>query len=343
MHAMPNDLVNNYVGGANTKLAQKEGSNEEFQLADRCASHDRDSASSQAEMKARRMATGNSTPKNRADRTRFEIGSDRDPMMVLKWYHPHLTRHAADCTLLEAAPEGCYLLRPSSDKSGDYVLSVKLSSSVQHIKVIKALSGGYKFGNCSFQNLESFRRHCEVEKPVIGGDSGITVILRYPYSRYIEDTHQYTDVVHHAVSNMVESGSDSENENEDDSWESIKDGLFVDPTTGKQINLAQTLAFSSREGYLTKLGQFRKSWRVRWFVLKNCILSYYKTKQSQKPIKSLNMAEAIAVEYDNSKDKEHCFRIKFPSRTFYVYANSTEDCQQWVELLQPLVRSQKKL
>ena len=293
-------------------------------------------------MNDRKMATsiGNSTPKaNSVRAARYEIGSDSDPMMVLQWYHPHLTRHAADCMLLETAPEGCYLLRPSSDKKGDYVLSVKLSSSVQHVKVTQALSGGYKFGNCSFHNLESFRRHCEVEKPVIGGDSGITVLLRFPFSRFIDDTHQYTDVVHHAVSKMVD--SDEESEDESDSMESIKDGIFVDTETGKEINLFKTLAVSSREGYLTKLGQIRKSWRVRWFVLKNCMLSYYKTKQSSKPIKSLDMRDARAVQYDDSKKKDFCFRIDFPSRSLYIYANSIEDCQQWVELLQPLVKSQR--
>ena len=285
------------------------------------------------------MAALNNSPRIKADRAQYEIGSDSDPMMVLNWYHPHLTRHAADCMLLESAPEGCYLLRPSSEKMGDYVLSVKLSSSVQHVKVTKSLSnsGGYKFGNCSFQNLESFRRHCEVEKPVIGGDSGITVLLRFPFSRYIDDTHQYTDVVHHAVSNMVDSESESEHDSE--SVESIKEGIFVDVETGKQINLAQTLAVSSREGYLTKQGRIRKSWRVRWFVLRSRTLTYYKTKQSKTPIRSLDLSQATAVEYDDSKKKDFCFRIDFPSRSLFIYANSIEDCQQWVELLKPLVRT----
>ena len=284
-----------------------------------------------------RLVTGHSPSPSGRRRDHYQIGSDSDPMMILNWYHPHLTRHAADCMLLESAPEGCYLLRPASESFGDYVLSIKLSSSVQHVKVSRNLSGGYKFGNCSFQNLESFRRHCEVEKPVIGGDSGITVLLQFPYSRYIDDTHQYTDVVHHAVSNMVDSGSESDNDSE--SVDSIKEGIFVDAETGKQINLAQTLAVSSREGYLTKLGQIRKSWRVRWFVLRNRTLTYYKTKQSKKPIKSLDLGQATAVEYDDSKKKDFCFRIDFPSRSLFIYANSIEDCQQWVELIQPIVRS----
>ncbi len=30
------------------------------------------------------------------------------PMMALEWYHPNLTRHAADCMLIDNAPEGSY-------------------------------------------------------------------------------------------------------------------------------------------------------------------------------------------------------------------------------------------
>ena len=43
---------------------------------------------------------------------------------LIRWFHPHLTRHAADCILIDNAPEGSYLLRPVED-SGHYALSVK--------------------------------------------------------------------------------------------------------------------------------------------------------------------------------------------------------------------------
>lgn len=45
-------------------------------------------------------------------------------MLDNRWFHPHLTRHAADCILIDNAPEGSYLLRPVED-SDHYALSVK--------------------------------------------------------------------------------------------------------------------------------------------------------------------------------------------------------------------------
>lgn len=263
---------------------------------------------------------------------RGKVADETDePMMALSWFHPFLTRHAADCMLIDNAPEGSFLLRSSSDyqtnPSYGYVLSVKLSSSVQHIKVAK-LGSGYSFGNSTFENVESFRRHFELEKPVIGGDSGITVVLKFPYSRFINESHFYTDVVHHAVTNMLDSFSDSE---EEDGEVSSQDSTHSDP--------AQPQPISSKEGYLTKQGRIRKSWKCRWIILRGNTLSYYKTKQSKQPIDRLDMNRALSVEYDNSKQKDYCFRVEFSHRTYYFYSASAEDSQHWVELLRSKVQA----
>ena len=243
---------------------------------------------------------------------------ESDPMLSLNWYHPHLTRHAADCMLIDNAPEGSYLLRASSDfqTDGSYVLSVKLSSSVQHVKIVTS-EAGYRFGNSTFQNVESFRKHFELERPVIGGDSGVTVLLRFPYARFINEARVYTDVVHHAVTNMLDSSTESEEDTQSEG----------------SLNEMPHQAISSKEGFMTKQGKIRKNWKCRWFVLRNNMLSYYKKKLSRRPIDRLDLSRALAVEFDNSKQKDGCFRIELPNRTYYMYAASPEDCHQWVELL----------
>lgn len=244
-----------------------------------------------------------------------------DPMSVLSWYHPGLTRHAADCMLIDNAPEGSYLLRPSTNHERDnsYVLSVKFYSSVQHIKVTNA-SRRLTFGNSTFESMQSFRKHFEQERPVIGDDSGITVILRFPYKRFVRESHFYTDVVHHAVTNMLPSASNSENS----SVENLADEL------GESYN---PQAVSSKEGFLTKQGWIRKNWKKRWFVLRGSMLSYFRTKQSRYPIDSLNLSKAQGIDYDNSRHKQYCFSIEFKKRTYYLQASCAEDCQLWVEFI----------
>ena len=247
-------------------------------------------------------------------------GDTSEPLSVLSWYHPGLTRHAADCMLIDNAPEGSYLLRPSTNHERDdsYVLSVKLSSSVQHIKVTN-ISGRLMFGNSTFETIQSFKRHFEQERPVIGDDSGITVVLRFPYKRFVRDSHFYTEVVHHAVTNMLGSTSDlsSSSENLASEW----------------MDSSLPHAVSSKEGYLTKQGWIRKNWRTRWFVLRGNMLSYFRSMQSPHPIDTLNLRKAHAVGYDYSRHKQHCFSIKFKKRTYYMQASSSEDCRLWVEFI----------
>ena len=46
------------------------------------------------------------------------------PVLLFRWFHPHLTRYAADCVLIDNAPEGSNLLQPVED-SEHYAISVK--------------------------------------------------------------------------------------------------------------------------------------------------------------------------------------------------------------------------
>lgn len=246
------------------------------------------------------------------------------PMLALSWYHPFLTRHAADCMLIDNAPEGSYLLRPSSNykKDRSYVLSAKLSSSVQHVKVSNS-QGRLVFGNSTFDSVESFKKHFEKEKPIIGSDSGVTVILHKPYKRVV-DEGVYTDVVHHAVTNMVDSSSESDAEMAADDAAGIGD-----PRTG----------VTSKEGFLVKEGKIRKSWKTRWFVLRGIRLSYFRTKESNRPIDRIDLMHARAVDNCEYKQRQYCFSVELPRRTYYFQASCAEDRQQWVDILRSQVRA----
>lgn len=250
---------------------------------------------------------------------------EENPMLTLSWFHPFLTRHAADCMLIDNAPEGSYLLRPSSnhDKDHSYVLSAKLSSSVQHVKVSYS-KGKFVFGNSTFDNVESFKKHFEKEKPIIGGDSGVTVILKFPYKRAVDEGHFYTDVVHHAITNMIESSSES------DSALSADDTMDMDSDPGKAV--------TSKEGFLIKEGKIRKSWKTRWFVLRGTRLSYFGTKQSKLPINRIDLSQARAVDNSEYKQRQYCFSVELPRRTYYLQASCAEDRQQWVDILRSQLR-----
>ena len=52
-----------------------------------------------------------------------------------------------------------------------------------------------------------------------------------------------------------------------------------------------------KEGYLTKMGQVAKNWKLRYFVLRDGILCYYKTQThaqtSGKPLGLLYLGETL--------------------------------------------------
>ena len=255
-------------------------------------------------------------------------GGGNDLVSSLSWYHPSLTRHAADCMLIDNAPEGSYLLRPSSDyeSDGSYVLSVKLSSSVQHIRVIN-VDDKLLFGNSTFENVGSFRKHFEQEKPIIGGDSGMTVVLKFPYKKFVRDSHIYSKVVHHAVTNMSHSDSDD------------METSSVENQTFESGDSFAPQSIGSKEGFLTKQGWIRKNWKRRWFVLRGYTFSYFRNKLSQSPISRLNLSEAVGIGYDYSRRKQYCFCVEFKKRTYYLQAPCEEDCHDWVELLRSKLQS----
>uniref|UniRef100_A0A1X7SVP6 SH2 domain-containing protein n=1 Tax=Amphimedon queenslandica TaxID=400682 RepID=A0A1X7SVP6_AMPQE len=200
-----------------------------------------------------------------------------DPMMKMKWFHPFLTRHSAECMLIDNAPEGSYLLRPSATGGKDqYTLSVKFSQSVQHMKVKRLPDSRYQFGRSFFENVNALKKHFELERPIVGGESGITVVLSYPYSREVDEQHLYTEVHHHAVTRMVNNAVVEESDS--DSYD-LPDTDSSPELDSLHRRLQQITPVASREGYLTKLGKIKKNWKVRWFVLRNTTLSYYKTKQ----------------------------------------------------------------
>jgi dual adaptor for phosphotyrosine/3-phosphotyrosine/3-phosphoinositide len=141
---------------------------------------------------------------------------------------------------------------------------------------------------------------------VIGGDSGILTILKSPYPREVEEPDVYDSIRVHA-----EGGSSDPNEQQ------------------------PTFAIASKEGYLTKLGHHRKSWKTRWFVLYKNELSYYETRDKKKcnPIRVIDLKSVSEVCADNSQSKENCFKIITSYRTFFLIAISAQDAEDWIKIL----------
>ena len=203
--------------------------------------------------------------------------------------------------------EGSYLLRESTRTPGDYSLSVRCAESVKHFQI--AWDGrNYTFGMGKFATLRDFADHFE-SQPMIGGESGVLTLLRYPYPRHVEEPSKYDTVTVHAE--LGRSMAHGEKSND------------VPPV----------LSIASKEGYLTKLGKNVKNWKTRWFVLYKNELRYYKTRTDKTPIRVIDLKTCSDIAPDPRQEKSNCFRVVTKTRTFFIYASSSQEMHEWLEIL----------
>jgi len=65
---------------------------------------------------------------------------------------------------------------------------------------------------------------------------------------------------------------------------------------------------ASKEGYLVKLGAVVKSWKNRWFVLRNEELSYYAREKDKEPIRIIKLKDVEEVSPCELSQKKNAFR-----------------------------------
>lgn len=109
------------------------------------------------------------------------------------------------------------------------------------------------------------------------------------------------------------------------------------------------------EGYLSKQGGGtsafgRKNWKVRYFVLKNGVLSYYENKKasqaSEAPKGSFHVLSISSIKTMPHKDKKfsnQCHReIVLPNRSLVVCCDQEEILKKWVDAINAHIRYERK-
>lgn len=223
----------------------------------------------------------------------------------VSWYHGKISRHIAEALLMSNGQEGSYLIRDGSEPQ-TYSISVRGKESVKHFKVEKD-ANGYKFGITAFDNLESLIRHF-ANQPLLGGTSGVFVLLTHPYPKAVEEPDNYESIV---LQSTYRSGA-----------------------TEKDLDdKAKANSLASKEGFLTKQGWYVKNWKTRWFVLNKYELSYYADRGKTKPIRTLNLEDCQHCSADDTTSKSFCFRLEYPDRTWFMYAATKQEQEEWLNII----------
>ncbi len=86
---------------------------------------------------------------------------------------------------------------------------------------------------------------------------------------------------------------------------------------------------SCHESCLSCIGGSYRSWKKRYFVLKEATLEYYTKENDKAPQKSIDLKTGRGIRTRNQCDLEwpdkakpgRCFGIALESRTFYLYGD----------------------
>jgi len=92
---------------------------------------------------------------------------------------------------------------------------------------------------------------------------------------------------------------------------------------------------TEKTGFLTKEGGSIKTWKRRYFVLKNGELAYFKDKKdaSKEPTGVIQLSTATAVQLGERKKHPNCFEIVNPGRVYAFSADNEEERSSWVTAL----------
>lgn len=235
-------------------------------------------------------------------------------MELLDWYHGPLTRHHAEALLMSSGKEGSFLLRDIP--GGAYCISARSKDDVKHFKVDKSESG-FTFAHAEFEDLGELLNMFANQVVLcgqVGGlwknfEQGTYMTLKYPYPRIVEEPDNYDET-------MMLHSTMRQNATLDDLKRHTK-----------------AIALASKSGFLTKRGGNIKTWKLRWFVLVRNEFSYYESRESEQPIKTLNLEECSKMNLCDIPGKQNCFFLEFPDRTWFFSANSAKDCMEWTSII----------
>jgi len=94
-----------------------------------------------------------------------------------------------------------------------------------------------------------------------------------------------------------------------------------------------------KTGWLVKEGGSIKTWKKRYFVLKNAEFAYFKGK-GEEQLGCIALSTASGIRISDRKRKPNCFEIITPNRVYAFSCESEDERHAWIEALQ---KNQKRI
>eukprot|EP00002_Diphylleia_rotans_P019051 TRINITY_DN3689_c0_g1_i3.p1 TRINITY_DN3689_c0_g1~~TRINITY_DN3689_c0_g1_i3.p1 ORF type:complete len:212 (-),score=40.74 TRINITY_DN3689_c0_g1_i3:185-820(-) len=85
-----------------------------------------------------------------------------------------------------------------------------------------------------------------------------------------------------------------------------------------------------RQGYLNKQGGSIKTWKKRWFIMKETYLFYFSDKEDPNPKGIICLKEASVDRCAQDLGRKHSFCIKTPDRQYFIGASNEAEEEEWI-------------
>ncbi|KAL2928615.1 Pleckstrin homology domain-containing protein 1 [Bienertia sinuspersici] len=105
-------------------------------------------------------------------------------------------------------------------------------------------------------------------------------------------------------------------------------------STGSDQDQTEFWTEPERAGWLTKQGEYIKTWRRRWFILKQGKLFWFKestVNRSSKPRGIIPVSSCLTVKgAEDVLNRQFAFELSTRSDTMYFIADSDKDKEDWI-------------
>jgi len=103
-----------------------------------------------------------------------------------------------------------------------------------------------------------------------------------------------------------------------------------------------------RSGWLMKQGEYIKTWRRRWFVLKDGKIFWFKESnlnEFSKPRGVINVNTCLTIKgAEDTLNKPHAFELSTQQETMYFIADNHKEMEDWINSVgRSIVRHSKSL
>ncbi|KAK6178717.1 hypothetical protein SNE40_011238 [Patella caerulea] len=232
------------------------------------------------------------------------LDSSIDPVEALPYFHGNITKEIA-VQRLQRAGEGSFLVRPSDNSPGDYVLFFLCDKEVLRYRIQNKTSFLWLGGRC-FQSLQAIVERYTKEE-IVDGYKLITPVHRNTLSSQ-QTNDIYASIPQSSGPNLLSSLDESQ----------------------------------SLKGYLSKRSERTKRWKSMYFILNGTEshLLYFENEKRSKPkgLVEFNYSSLYPV-HDSFFERPNCFQLVSEYNNnnnvqiCYLCAENGDSAQKWYQEL----------